>query len=67
VLQEYQKGYTMHGTVIRPALVEVAKKPTIAAEEAPAAASEEKPASDSTDLEQGEAIAEETQTENVGP
>ena len=67
VLQEYQKGYTMHGTVIRPALVEVAKKPTIAAEEAPAAAAEEKPASDSTDLEQGEAIADETQTENGGP
>jgi molecular chaperone GrpE len=27
VLQEYQKGYTMHGQVIRPALVEVAKAP----------------------------------------
>jgi len=67
VLQEYQKGYTMHGTVIRPALVEVAKKPEAGAEEVAAPDPEEKPAPDSTDLEQEEAIAEETQAENVGP
>jgi molecular chaperone GrpE len=67
VLQEYQKGYTMHGTVIRPALVEVAKKPEAGTEEAPAPVSEEKPAPDSTDVEQADVIAEETQTENVGP
>ncbi len=27
VLQEYQKGYTMHGRVIRPTLVEIARAP----------------------------------------
>jgi molecular chaperone GrpE len=28
VVQVYQKGYTMHGRLIRPALVEVAKQPS---------------------------------------
>jgi molecular chaperone GrpE len=30
VLQEYQRGYTMHGRVIRPTLVEVARAPVAA-------------------------------------
>jgi molecular chaperone GrpE len=34
VVQELQKGYTMHGMVIRPALVEVAKAPEPAARDA---------------------------------
>ena len=67
VLQEYQKGYTMHGTVIRPALVEVAKKPEVGAAEEPAPDSEEKAAPESTNVEQGEALAEETRSENAGP
>lgn len=54
VLQEYQKGYTMHGRVIRPALVEVARAPTT-------------PAPETTSTAEAEAIAEEAETENSGP
>jgi molecular chaperone GrpE len=32
IVQEFQRGYTMHGYVIRPALVEVAKAPTLPAD-----------------------------------
>lgn len=55
VVREYQKGYTMHGRVIRPALVEVAKPP------------EQEPPAESTGEEQAERIADEAETENVGP
>ncbi len=53
VLQEYQKGFTMHGRVIRPAMVEVAKAP--------------ENASEPTDTAEAEVIAEEAETENTGP
>ncbi len=54
VLQEYQKGYTMHGRVIRPALVEVAKTPA-------------NPVPDTVDTADAEAIANQAETENTGP
>lgn len=54
VLQEYQKGYTMHGRVIRPALVEVAKAPV-------------NPAPETTNTADAEAIVDATETENTGP
>jgi molecular chaperone GrpE len=58
VVQEYQKGYTMHGRVIRPALVEVA---------APPEKREEMPQPEETKEEQAESIADEAETDNVGP
>jgi molecular chaperone GrpE len=56
VLQEYQRGYTMHGRVIRPALVEVARAPE-----------QPQPEPEATEPEEAEEIAEEAETENVGP
>jgi molecular chaperone GrpE len=56
VLQEYQRGYTMHGRVIRPALVEVARAPE-----------QPEPEPEATEPEEAEEIAEEAETENVGP
>jgi molecular chaperone GrpE len=64
VLQEYQRGYTMHGRVIRPALVEIAKEPSAQAAEAPAPEPRE---STSTDTDDGEQIADTTAVENPGP
>lgn len=58
VVREYQKGYTMHGRVIRPALVEVASAPE---------ATEESPQPEETDEAQAETIADEAETDNVGP
>lgn len=58
VVQEYQKGYTMHDRVIRPALVEVA---------APPKSAEEPSEPEETDEEQAETIADEAETENIGP
>jgi len=70
VLQEYQRGYTMHGQVIRPALVEVAKAPESPATEAPAF-DETQHAPDEVEEavhdRQGQEIAEQSETENVGP
>jgi molecular chaperone GrpE len=69
VLQEYQRGYTMHGMVIRPSLVEVAAAES--REESPA--EPERPAeppqetAETTDQTTGEEIAAEAETENVGP
>lgn len=57
ILREYQKGYTMHGRVIRPSLVEVARQP----------ASGEAPAPESTDEAQAEHIAQQAETDNTGP
>lgn len=54
VLQEYQKGYTMHGRVIRPALVEVARAPA-------------SPSPQTTDTTEAETIAAEAEIENTGP
>lgn len=64
VVQEYQKGYTMHGRVIRPALVEVARAPA-AATEPPR--DHEEPQPEETGEAQAETIADEAETENVGP
>jgi molecular chaperone GrpE len=59
ILQEYQKGYTMHGRVIRPSLVEVARQP---------AGGEAVPATpEPTGEAQAERIAEEAETDNTGP
>lgn len=52
IVSEYQRGYTMHGRVIRPSLVEVASHAPVSA--------------DTTEAE-GESIAEQAATENVGP
>lgn len=54
ITQVYQKGYTMHGRVIRPALVEIAAPPAEAAPEG-------------TDTTEAETIAHDAETENVGP
>lgn len=64
VMREYQKGYTMHGRVIRPTLVELAREPA-----EPAAQSEETstPATEVTDEDEAEMIAGEAESENVGP
>lgn len=64
VIQEYQKGYTMHGRVIRPALVEIAKEPSVA--EADERTSE--PSEPSTsDTAEAEEIAVTAEVENPGP
>lgn len=64
VVSEYQQGFTMHGYVIRPALVEVSKAPPVPADsvqdESSSGATEE-------DTPDGEEIAEEAQEQNVGP
>lgn len=69
IIQVYQKGYTMHGRVIRPTLVEIATAPATssetAADEASPADSPEDEASEQE--ESGEVIAEEAETENAGP
>jgi molecular chaperone GrpE len=57
VLQEYQRGYTMHGRVIRPALVEVATPPSTPEQPHPA----------TTTSGDAEEIAVRAESENVGP
>lgn len=54
ITQVYQTGYTMHGRVIRPALVEVARSPAPQSEVSPAPRSEE-------------TVTEDAATENTGP
>ena len=69
ILQEYQRGYTMHGMVIRPSLVEVARARS-SEERPPEAQQAEGPppqAVEATDQTTGEEIAEEAESENVGP
>lgn len=63
ILQEYQKGYSMHGRVIRPTLVEIAKAPAVPVVEEPAVGG----APLATDPSDGAQIIEETDTANVGP
>jgi molecular chaperone GrpE len=64
IIQEYQRGYSMHGRVIRPTLVELAKAPVAQAPpEEPPAPAEPLP----TDTADTEEIAEETEIENTGP
>lgn len=58
VVQVLQQGYTMHGRVIRPALVELAAAPETTGEEL---------ASETTDAVQAAEIAREAETENTGP
>lgn len=55
IISEYQTGYTMHGRVLRPALVEVAAAP------------EQTPAPEGTSEAEAEQIAEEAETQNAGP
>ena len=66
VLQEYQKGYTMHGRVIRPALVEIAKEASTQPAEAPAPAPAPSERS-ATDTDDAERIADTAEVENPGP
>jgi molecular chaperone GrpE len=64
VVQVYQKGYTMHGRIIRPALVEVARAPV---NQGPGdAASANADSVESTDADAAE-IAEQAAVENPGP
>ena len=63
VLQEYQRGYSMHGHVIRPTLVEVAAAPA-----QPSGEPETSPAeAESTGQAQSEESAHQAATENLGP
>jgi molecular chaperone GrpE len=64
VLQEYQKGYTMHGRVIRPTLVEVARSPAAPQE---TAAPETETAATFTNEAEGDEITDAAEVENVGP
>lgn len=57
VTKEYQTGYTMHGRVIRPSLVEVARPPQ----------PQNEPEPEETEEAEAEDIADEAETENVGP
>jgi molecular chaperone GrpE len=66
VVREYQRGYTMHGRVIRPTLVEIAKAP-VQQQQPERAPQENEPAPEETDEQEGEEIAEEAATENIGP
>ncbi|HZU11270.1 MAG TPA: nucleotide exchange factor GrpE [Chloroflexota bacterium] len=61
VVQELQTGYTMHGRVIRPSLVEIARAPS---EQTPEAGDT---AAEVTEPSQAEEIANAAETENVGP
>jgi molecular chaperone GrpE len=76
VVQEFQRGYTMHGRLLRPALVEVAAAPATAASEEPApqtagpepaASGEAGTSPEPTDEFEGQEIAEASETENTGP
>jgi molecular chaperone GrpE len=60
IVRVYQKGYAMHGQVIRPALVEVAKKPapTPETQVTETAVTDESPTRE---------IADDAEIENVGP
>lgn len=57
VLQEYQTGYTMHGRVLRPSLVEVAAAPQDSGSTGP----------EQTTEAQAEEISADAQTQNSGP
>ncbi len=69
VLQEYQRGYAMHGRVIRPTLVELAKEPERTEQssgpEAPQPPDGSSPAT--TDTEEAVEIADQAGIENAGP
>jgi molecular chaperone GrpE len=63
VVQVYQKGYTMHGRVIRPALVEVAREPSPQPEATADSTSVE---TETPVTDDGPEIANEVATENTG-
>jgi len=69
VLQEYQRGYAMHGRVIRPTLVELAKEPERTEQspgpEAPQPPDQSSPAT--TDAAEAIEIADQAGIENAGP
>lgn len=62
VVREYQKGYMMHGRVIRPTLVEIARAP--AQEQA---SPDEASAAQVTEEVNAEEIATEAENQNIGP
>ncbi|MDQ2741940.1 MAG: nucleotide exchange factor GrpE [Chloroflexota bacterium] len=69
VLQEYQRGYAMHGRVIRPTLVELAREP-VKTEESSAPEPPQKPdgsAPAATGTEEAVEIADQAGIENSGP
>ncbi|HLJ67999.1 MAG TPA: nucleotide exchange factor GrpE [Chloroflexota bacterium] len=61
VARVYQKGYTMHGRVVRPTLVEISRAPA-----RPAPAPESEAATETTTAEAAE-IARDAESENAGP
>lgn len=62
ILQVYQPGYTMHGRMIRPALVEIAAASTSPPDSQSPAAEVE-----ATDRSDADEIADASDTENIGP
>ncbi|HEX6510550.1 MAG TPA: nucleotide exchange factor GrpE [Chloroflexota bacterium] len=67
VLQEYQKGYTMHGRVIRPTLVEIAAAPQQQAAPSAPEVAPEASRPPTTETAEAEQIAEEAESEIPGP
>ena len=63
IVQEYQKGYSMHGRVIRPTLVEIARAPSTPA---PSAGADE-PEPSVTERSDTDEIGEESAVENPEP
>jgi molecular chaperone GrpE len=64
VVQVYQKGYTMHGRIIRPALVEVARTPVNQSRDD---AASETADSEGTDDADAARVAGQAAAENPGP
>ncbi|GAC1445424.1 MAG: nucleotide exchange factor GrpE [Chloroflexota bacterium] len=58
VVQVYQRGYTMHGRVLRPSLVELAKAPTTSTDTSELGV---------TDDAAAQEVADEAGTQNAGP
>lgn len=64
IIQEYQRGYSMHGRVIRPALVEIAREPSV---QPPDEHGSEPTEPTSTETADAEEIAVTAEVENPGP
>ncbi len=64
VIQEYQRGYTMHGRVIRPALVEIAREPSVQGSDDNGSEPTEPSSTDPAEVEE---IAMTTEAEIPGP
>lgn len=61
IIQEYQRGYSMHGRVIRPALVEIAREPSVQPSD------EQGSEPTGTETADAEEIAVTAEVENPGP